>query len=38
MEEVTKGQVHKKKRDVNKSIRGKIFSRQKEKHEQGIQT
>ena len=29
MKEVTKGQVHKKKRDINKSIRGKIFSRQK---------
>ena len=36
--EVTKGQVHKKKRDINKSIRGKMFSRQKKKHEQRIQT
>ena len=38
MKEVTKGQVHKEKRDINKSIRGKIFPRQKEKYGQRIQT
>ena len=38
MKEVTKGQVHKEKRDINKSIRGKKFPRQKEKYGQRIQT
>lgn len=32
MKDVTKGQVRKEKGDIHQSIRGKYFSRQKEKH------